>query len=527
MENEKYSAVLETDVCVIGGSSSGMPAAINAADKGANVVILEKTKRLGGTLGVCCGFFGVESPAQKRLGIHDTADDCFKELIQILYWNCDARLVHNWLNDSGESVRWLEGLGMEFDVVEPFQGLRKFCRRTYHTINVEEGSRRPGIVILRGLMRTIEERKDKIDVHYSTRATHLFRDENGAVNAVEAEGPDGTILVKAKAIIIATGSICADNEKIKKYFGRDYSNVQIMARVPHNTGDGIELAEEVGARTGNLSALYIGPHNHGPGCSELTGMLIRRPQNLKLNKAGERFLDEGLWTNSNFGWMESFAIDKQPDMMSWVIFDEKMLNGFVETNEEIGLFEHIAATQECANKAKLKKKLNSDLVDEKFAFYDAADFDGYWMQGLWQEVEKEIAGGRCKKCMNAEEIAEFMGCKHPEVVAESLERYNKFCRQGHDSDFLKAPEHLIELEAPYYVFKGFSGVDTLIGGVHVNYDLKVVDLEMNPIPGLYGAGVCTSGWLNGGYAFYGTELSFCFFSGRNAGKNAADYALCR
>lgn len=523
MNQKTYASVIETDVCVIGGSSSGMPAAINAADKGARVVILEKTKRLGGTLGVCCGFFGVESPAQKRLGIHDTAEDCFRELIQLLYWNCDARLVHNWLNDSGESIRWLESLGMTFDVVEPFQGLRKYCRRTYHTINVEEGSGRPGIQILRGLMKAVEERD--IDVHYSTRATHLITDESGAVVGVEAEGPEGTILVRAKATVIATGSISANPELIKKYMGRDYEGVQIMARVPHNTGDGIALAEEVGARTGDISGLYIGPHNHGPGFSELTGMLIRRPMTLKVNKAGERFLDEGLWTNSNFGWMTSFATDKQPDQMSWVIFDERQLNEMVEKNEEIGLFEHIAATQECINKNR--KKVNRDLVDDKFAFYDDASFEGYWMQGLWQEIEKEIAGGRCKKCMNAQEIAEFIGCKHPETVQATLDRYNMFCRQGYDADFLKAPEHLVELNAPYYVFKGFSGVDTFIGGVYINYDLKVVDPNLDPIPGLYGAGVCTSGWLNGGYAFYGTELSFCFFSGRNAGKNAADYALSK
>lgn len=523
MNDARYHSILEADVCVVGGSSSGMPAAINAADKGSKVVLLEKTKRLGGTLGVCCGFFGVESPAQKRLGIHDTAEDCFREIIQLLYWNCDARLVHSWLNDSGESVRWLESLGMEFDVVEPFQGLHKYCRSTYHTIEVEEGSGRPGVQILRGLMKAVEERD--IDVLYSTRATRLVTDEAGAVIGVEAEDGQGLLLVKAKATVLATCSICNNKEMIQTYMGRDYEGVQIMARVPHNTGDGITLAKGAGARTGDISGLYIGPHNHGPGFSELTGMLIRRPHSLKLNKAGERFLDEGLWTNSNFGWMESFAIDKQPEQMSWVVFDEKILNDMVVKNEEISLFEHLAATQECINKNR--KKNNRDVVDDKFAFYDAAEFEGYWMEGLWQEIEKEIAGGRCKKCSDAEEIAQFIGCKRPHAVQKSLERYNKFCRSGYDADFLKAPEHLLELNPPYYVFKGFSGVDAFIGGVHINYELKVVDPDMDPIPGLYAAGVCTSGWLNGGYAYYGTELSFCFFSGRNAGRNAADYALGR
>jgi len=523
MDKSKYYKIIDTDVCVIGGSSSGMPAAINAYDKGAKVTVLEKTKRLGGTLGVCCGFFGVESPAQKRLGIHTTAEECFRELIKVLYWDVDARLVHFWISDSGKSVEWLESLGIKFDVVEPFQGLRKYCWRTYHTIEMEEGAGRPGIAILKALLNAMEERD--IDVHYSTRATHLIKNEAGEIIGVEAEDENGTLLVNAKAVVIASGSISNNKELIKKYTGRDYENIQVMARVPHNTGDGLLMADEIGARTGDISALFMGPHNHGPGFSELTGMLIRRPMSLKLNKAGERFLDEGLWTNSNFGWMESFSIDRQPDQVSYTIFGEDQLKRMIEENEEIGLFEHIAATQECASKKKKAGKLNTDLVDEKFAFYDAADFEGYWMQGLMEEIEKEIAGGRCCKCENAEEIARFIGCKRPEAVQASIDRYNMHCKNGYDADFLKAPEHLEKVNAPYYVFRGYSGVDTFIGGPRINYDLKVVDPDLDPIPGLYAAGVGTSGWLHGGYAFFGTELSFSFFSGRNAGMNAAEYAL--
>lgn len=522
MEDCKYYAVLDSDVCVIGGASSGIPAAINAADEGVRVVLLEKTKRLGGTLGVCAGFFAAESPAQKRLGIHTTAEECFRELIKVLYWNCDARLVHSWLNDSGESVKWLESLGLNFDIVEPFQGLRKYCRSTYHALDVPPGSGRTGLHILRALMKAVEERN--IDVRYSARAMHILKDEAGNIAGVEAEDEHGTLLVRAKAVVIATGSISGNYELIKKYTGRDYEGVQIMAKVPHNQGDAIMLGNEVGALTGNISALYIGPHNHGKGHSELTGMLIRRPHSLKLNTAGERFLDEGLWTNSDFGWMESFAIDKQPNQITYVIFDKELLDDMVAKNEEIGYFEQTAANQECYSKAKKKK---TELIDHKFDFYDSAEFSGYWLEGLWEEIEKEIENGRCRVCDTPEEIAEFMECRRPEAVKASLERYNYFCRKGYDADFLKAPEHLIELNPPYYVFKGYSGVDTFIGGVNINYNLNVVDQEMNPIPGLYGAGVCTSGWLNGGYAFYGSELSFCFFSGRNAGKNAAKFALSK
>jgi len=212
-------------------------------------------------------------------------------------------------------------------------------------------------------------------------------------------------------------------------------------------------------------------------------------------------------------WNEVEEVEKHPKAQLCYSFNFALQNELsYEENEEIGLFEHIAATQECASKKKKAGKLNTDLVDEKFAFYDAADFEGYWMQGLMEEIEKEIAGGRCCKCENAEEIARFIGCKRPEAVQASIDRYNMHCKNGYDADFLKAPEHLEKVNAPYYVFRGYSGVDTFIGGPRINYDLKVVDPDLDPIPGLYAAGVGTSGWLHGGYAFFGTELSFSFFS---------------
>ena len=148
----KYYKVIDTDVCVIGASSSGIPAALHAAGKGAKVVLIDKMKRLGGSMGIVGALFAVESPAQKRLGIHTTAEECFQELVKLLYWNCDARLVHNWLNDSGESIRWLESLGLKFDLVESFQGKlgqNSPTHRTCHTMDQDPGSGHPGLQMLK------------------------------------------------------------------------------------------------------------------------------------------------------------------------------------------------------------------------------------------------------------------------------------------------------------------------------------------------------------------------------------------
>lgn len=524
MDVKKYSTVIETDVCVLGAACAGLSAAINAYDSGCRkVVILEKSRRVGGTLGICCGFFGVESPAQKRLGIHNTAEEMFRDLVQLLYWNCDARLVHNWMNGSGDSVRWLESLGMEFNIVEPFQGYRDLCRATYHVSTVGQG--RTGTQMLRALRKACDERK--IDVRLSTRATHLLTDERGTVVGVEAVSGEDTILVKAKSVIIATGSISNNKELIARFYnGETYQGTQIMAAVAHNTGDGLIMAEEVGAKVGNLSTLFMGPHNHGPGHSELTGMFIRRPHSLKINKAGERFADEGLWTNSDFGWMLSFATDKQPGKMTYAIFDDKLIKDMVEKNEVIGYFEHMSSTLDIVKREKAEAK-DKQLIDSKFDFYKEGNYSGFWLENLMADIDKEAAAGRVKRCMTCGEIAEFIGgdSETAETIENTLQRYNMHCKNKYDADFLKEPRHLIELDTPpYYVFKAPSGVDTCIGGININYNLQVIDPDHRPIKGLYAAGVCTSGWLNVGYAYYGSELSFTLYSGRTAGQKAAEYA---
>lgn len=518
---ENQDASIETDVCVIGGACSGMTAAICAIEKGAKkVTLIEKTQRLGGTLGVCGGFFAVESPAQKRLGIHHNADECFSDLIQLLYWNCDARLVRNWMCDCGESVRWLESKGLYFNIVEPFQGLRKFCRSTYHVCN--QDNLRTGLHMLRALKA--ECLRLGVDIHLETQARHLVQDASGRVVGVLASKNGQPLRIKAGNTIIATGSISANKDLIARFYqGDDYKGIQIMSEIPHNTGDGLLMAEEIGAKIGDLSTLYIGPHNHGAGHSELTGMFIRRPQSLKVNRNGERFVDEGVWTNSNFGWMVSYATDKQPGKMSWVIFDDRMVKDMIARNERIGYFEYMSATQDVISHRKntpLTSGANAEL-DSKYDFYFEKDYQGEWLENLMQDIESEKAAGRVKICQTVEEIADWIGAKAA-TLKDTLDRYNTFCHNGYDADFLKQPCHLIPLETPpYYVFQGPSGIDTCIGGIHVNYRLEVIDKQHLPIPGLYAAGVCTSGWLNGGYGFYGSELSFTLYSGRTAGANAA------
>lgn len=498
LKNLQIDEEITAGVCVIGGAGGGMTAAVSAYEKGVkDVVLLEKTEFLGGCTSMCAGFFAVESPAQRRLGITDTADDCFRQVMAHMNWNVNAKLVRNWITNSGDTVRWLEDKGLYIDDIEPFYGFPDVTRRTYHV--AEKTGMHTGREIVKALKADI--RKKQIPVYTNTRAQHLITDNSdGAVVGVyavrpDADGKESGILIRARSVIIATGSISANKELIKRFYaGTNYGNVRIMANVPHNTGDGHIMIEEVGGQFGDIATLFIGPHNHGIDSSELTGVVMRRVQPIKVDRYGERFIDESVYTDTDFGSMLSYSVDRQPGKICYIICDEAMIEGFIEKDEILTFSEKYTHS-----------------YTERSEWYK----NGGWMKDLRPDVEKEISYGRAYVAQTIGEAAEWIGCD-PVTLRLTIEEYNLYCDNKHDDDFLKAPRHLIPLrKPPYYLFKGPSGIDTCIGGIEINQNFSVLDADAEAISGLYAAGICTSGWLNRGYGFQGGELSYTLFSGRH------------
>jgi fumarate reductase flavoprotein subunit len=515
---------MNTDVVVIGGAGSGLCAALRAAENGARVCLVEKMSHLGGSTVLAAGFFGIGSPSQKRLGIFDTPDDCYKEVMQLLYWNVDARLVRNWMQQSGESIRWLEEKGVVFDQVVPFQAFTKYARSTYHISNIT--NQRTGMSIYKTLEKHILEHPN-IEVCLSTRATHILKSADGTVHGITAEQTDTNdgvreIRIEAKAVIIASGSVSGNSKLIERFFGTSYDDIQIMARLPHNQGEGLVMAEEIGAKIGNLGALYIGPHNHFRGGDGIIGAVIRRPESLKVNQSGERFADESLWHCSEFGWMMSVAINHQYRHMSWCIFDQTCIDKMVRENKLYGWAEYLHAMHTLPKFKNIKHDMS--MADDKLGGVDKSQDLGVWLENMYNGVQREVNGERARICQTVGELAERIGCSE-RTLQETIDRYNFHCERNYDNDFLKKPDYLMPVSTPpYYIFNGPGGIDTCVGGINVNYDLKVINPADKAIPGLYAAGVCCSNWLNGGYAYYGSCLGFSLFSGQSAGTNAAKYS---
>lgn len=498
------------DLCVIGSAASGMSCAVRAKELGVeNVLLLEKNGGWGGCSKMSGGILGFGSPVQERQGDIYSTDDAFLDVIRNLNWYVDAKLVRKWINGTGENIRWLEGLGVVFGSAIAWNDRPDTTRHAYH-MAVPDGGKFTGFRIMEALYKKFQEQGSEIML--KTRAEHLLQDEFGAVVGVTAHRADGEeVIVHAKYVMIATGSMGANREMIAEFFHSNaYDNMAIMSSFPFLTGDGVKMADEVGAKRGITSVVPIGPHNHFKGASEVVGAITRRAFGIKVNTNGERFVNEDLCSENEYGWMLSAAIDYQPNKMSYTIIDQSILDYMIEKREE-----EVFCVDFGAISANQIETFGS--TEEVFEPGDVTS----WITLFPKHVRQEEEAGRAKVCGSIEEVAEYIGCD-VKTIKETIDNYNAGCAAGKDEEFLKAVRFLKPLTtAPFYVLDGPAGIDSVVGGIQVDNHNRVVKPDGKAIPGLFAGGVTTSGWLNGLYAYFGSEMSYSVFSGRNAAAEIA------
>ncbi len=493
------------DLCIVGGAGSGLCAAVRARQCGVkSVLVIDKQPKMGGCTRMAQGMFSCDSPVQKRNGDKMlTADECFNFHMAMTNCEPDGKLVRKWLTTTGKVVGWLEDYtGVEFIEAAPWStGLPSYHMTAKPTGNdivnhLLDKCRELGVELINGV-----------------RARHLTTDEDGNVIGVQAEGPDGEAWdIRATRVILATGSISANKELVARFYAQDgdMSNVRIMANVPHNTGDGLIMAEELGAANTPVGNLYIGPHNHPS--NPRTALLLRRPHTIKVNLNGERFVNEDQIITRYWGWTQAVALNRQPKKMCWGIVDSALLRYWLEHKQNYYPLEMIHGT----GHTNIKDDYGKD---------DAKSLDRVsptkWLDHIMDDIEAEIAAGRIVRCDTMEEVAAAIGCP-VETIRTTIEDYNRYCEQGYDEEFLKNKDYLFPLkEFPMYVMVGHQGIDTPIGGLRIDHNQKVIRKDFTPIPNLYACGILTGGWMGRNYGFFGSEMSYVTYSGYAAGENAA------
>ena len=118
-----------------------------------------------------------------------------------------------------------------------------------------------------------------------------------------------------------------------------------------------------------------------------------------------------------------------------------------------------------------------------------------------ETIEREIEEGIIVKADTLEELAEKIGVPVAEFVA-TIERYNRFVEQGHDSDFHKSALGLKVEQAPFYATPRKPSVHHTMGGLKIDTQARVINEKGEVIPGL-------SSWPNGIVYFWLSGQLLC------------------
>jgi len=465
----------DTDVIVVGAGMSGMVAAIEAADYGADVVLFEKTSRLGGTAVVAGGSIsGANALMQYEAGITDDSAELFyADIYRLGRGEHDPELAWKHVEEAGLAVDYMDKMGVDFGDREP-------GNTAYDPFDVDrqymaaDGGAGYTSVLEEEVAARVE--RGHIDLRMQTKVTGLIQDECGGVVGVNVEDVESgdTAEYASGAVILATGGYAANLDLVKRY---NFDNARTAA-LPHATGDGFEMAEEIGAGFANMDYLpaYPGsiPLPESPERHELSAEVEDYPGAIWVDKYGRRMSSEhDLTTGERQAvWAEA------PANKVFIILDE----GIRSDNASI------------------------------IAGHD------------WERFEELLDDGVVKSADTVEELAEALGVD-VSGLHDTVDAYNQFVEQGEDEDFDRSElEYKLE-NPPFYGIKTYPFVLLTKGGPTMNTNAQILDEHGRVIPGVYQTGELVGGANIGGQGSVGgLAHTINVVWSRISGQHAAAYA---
>lgn len=405
------------DVLVIGGGGSGITAACTAFDAGLNVILVEKMPMLGGNTNLATTqMWAAGSRLQQEAGQTETAEDFYEFIVtgKGATMPLDPDATMQMCQRSGEMVDWLLDEGVAFG--------RVF--NIYSHGPADGGA--PGVVIMAGLRESLDRRG--IDYRLNNRATSLVV-EDGAVCGAVIDGPDGTYTIRAKSVVMATGGYANNSEMVTKYDPR-WTNLGCNSS-PSQTGDGILMAEEIGAQLKDMHDITINPTVLYAGDVLISLTALRTNGAILVNNSGKRFAnEEGAYT------AQAELLLQQDKEEAFMIFDHTMI-------ENVGL------------------------------------------------IAKYAEAGYFVEADSIEAVAEELGID-PAGLSETVETYKGFVQNGADEEFGRKFMTITFENAPFYGVKVYPSVQTTAGGIVINLNSEVVSTDGSVIPGFFacGAAVC-------------------------------------
>ena len=445
---EKTYEDLEADIVIVGAGGAGMTAAINATQAGKKVIVLEKMPYAGGnTTKATGGMNAAETHYQKEQGIEDSVAQFVEDTMKGGHEINDKDLVTVMAKNSAKAIDWLDSIGAPLPKVS-FSG-----GATNKRIHAPEDGSGVGAYLVTSFLRTMNELG--IQVMYDTRATSLMT-LNGTVVGVQAESDSANYTIHAKAVILATGGF-GNNEDMVVHYKPDLKGT-VTTSAPGVTGDGIRMAEAVGAALVDIDQIQL-----HPTVEQSTSMLItegvRGDGAILVNQEGKRFINELLTRD-----VVSAGELAQPGSYAYIIFDQHLRDGL-------------------------------------------------------KAIEKYVSTGITVQGDTIEDLAEQLEID-PATLADTLNKWNQYVADQKDPDFDRTTGMEADLsQPPYYAIKIAPGIHHTMGGVKIDTSARVIDVSGKPIPGLFAAGEVTGG-VHGGNRIGGNAVADIVVFGKVASDSA-------
>ncbi len=492
------------DVVVVGSGNAAMSSAVAAREAGARVLVVEKApfSHRGGNSRFSSGAVlrfaqrGIEDlkPLMPQVPDSEWAnvdippyspDDFYNDLMRVTRGLADPELGALLANESYSTLRWMADLGLQFEFLYD-QSLRIGGKFRWTPGRIVMHAVDGGAGLIDGWLAVAKE--TGIEVRFETRATKLLVDDRGAIEGVVVLGKDGFESIPCRAVVMGSGGFGASPQQRAAHLGAGWDVAKVRG-TRFNTGDGLRMALEIGAQSfghwssahcspidanaANVEGKFLDPNNRAADTNRYSWAL-----GILVNTLGLRFIDEGE-DYHNFTYAKTGAvIMQQPQGIVYQVYDAKTI----------------------------------PMLYENYAFQPPAEADTIGGLAEKLDIQPEVL---------SRTVAEFNGA----VVEDRPFDYSK--RDGrHTQGIVPTKTNWSQKidTPPYRAYAVTAGLTFTFGGLKVDRNMQVWDVQERPISGLYAAGEMTGGFFYYNYPD-GSGLVRGAVTGRIAGRSAGSAAV--
>ncbi|QDA36940.1 FAD-binding dehydrogenase (plasmid) [Paracoccus liaowanqingii] len=491
------------DVIVVGSGNAALCAALAARAEGSSVLVVEKAPRAmaGGNTQYTAGamrfaYNGIDDLmplladlTDPRLEVTDFGSYTTQRFSDDLLGFNDGRPLSPeqqiLIDQSLETMQWLGHQGVKF---EPIYSRQSFLKDGRHVFwgGLTLAAAEEGVGLFEAELAALEEKGGEI--RFEQAVTGLLV-KDGCVTGVTVRNSTGEQVLHARAVILACGGFEASEELRAKYIGPDWAKAKVRG-TPHNTGDGLRMAFELGAEMygfyegchatpmdlhmkdyGNLDI----PHGERKNYRKISYFL-----GIMINADAVRFVDEGRdfrnYTYAQFGR----AVLEQPGHFAWQIFDAKV----------------------------------DDLLYAEYRFHDAHYVQADTLEDLIPKLEGVNPAG-ARSTIEA----------YNQAVMDDV-AFDPTIKDGKGTRGLELPKSNWAQKLDTGPFKAYpvtGGITFTYGGVKLGQEGQILRPDGSAIDGLFACGEMVGGVFYNGYPG-GSGLTSGAVFGRIAGRGAAAQA---